>query len=126
MKYASVRIIEASSEADAIEKVLNEEFEESSDLCDVVKPLEAIRSTLSLIDGHWTTFEYHPCKIYLVNGSEVVEQITDDEKPDFWTVYVRLTRGGLCSVADFLSEKECKHFIKALRALFGLYVNGTA
>jgi len=63
----------------------------------------------------WDQLEYHPVQEV---APDVIEQCTDNEEPDFWSVYAHLEWGGLECIADLETEADCISFIALVDSLF--------
>ena len=117
MKYWNIRVIEADSQAEAIQAVEDGDFYESDILCDKVIP----EMGFSEISEPFHCFDIEAVAI----DDDGYIQIVDEEKAEFWSVYVRLMDDEARCIADLPSKALAIQFVKSVSSLIRNY-NGKA
>lgn len=60
-------------------------------------------------EEYYTNYEVHPCKQYLG-----FVQICEEDEADFWTVYGRLSIGGVDAIGDFLTRENAENVVRRI------------
>lgn len=113
MKYWNIRVIEADSQAEAVEAVENGDFCESDSMCDKVIPEMGFGEI-------YDTFHCLDIEAVAIDDDGNV-QIVDEEKAEFWSVYVRLMDDESRCIADLPSKALAFSFVKSVSSLVRNY-----